>query len=156
MQTFLEEILKTLQQEHKDISSLTLILPSKRAGGFLKNYLRQSAKKTFFAPKIISIEEFIEELSDLKIVDTTELLFKSYEVYLKTDAIQEKDSFEVYTSWATTLLADFNEIDRYLIDPAPFFNYLSNIQDINLKNFGIARISLEDVVFYLKKVYGIE
>ncbi len=131
MQTFLEETLSTLRKEHTDLSSLTLILPSKRAGGFLKNYLRETATKTNFSPKIISIEEFIEELSDLKIVDTTELLFKSYEVYLNTSAIHEKEDFEVYTSWATTLLADFNEIDRYLIDPEPFFNYLSSIQDIN-------------------------
>lgn len=131
MQTFLEETLSTIRKEHKDLSSLILILPSKRAGGFLKNYLRETASKTNFAPKIISIEEFIEELSNLKIIDTTELLFKSYEVYLNTNVIQEKEDFEVYTSWATTLLADFNEIDRYLIEPAPFFNYLSGIQDIN-------------------------
>lgn len=131
MQTFLEETLSAIQKKYKDLSSLTLILPSKRAGGFLKNYLRETATETNFAPKIISIEEFIEELSDLKIVDTTELLFKSYEVYLTTNAIKEKEDFEVYASWATTLLADFNEIDRYLIDPAPFFNYLNSIQDIN-------------------------
>lgn len=131
MQTFLEETIKDIQKEHADVSSLTLILPSKRAGSFLLNYLRKNATTTFFAPKIISIEEFIEELSSLKIIDTTELLFKSYEAYLKTDSIQEKESFEIYTTWATTLIGDFNEIDRFLIEPKSFFNYLSSIQDIN-------------------------
>lgn len=131
MQTFLEETLEKIQKEHVDVSSLTLILPSKRAGSFLLNLLRKHAKTTFFAPKIISIEEFIEELSDLKIIDTTELLFKSYEAYLKTDSIQEKESFETYTTWATTLIGDFNEIDRFLIEPNSFFTYLSSIQDIN-------------------------
>jgi ATP-dependent helicase/nuclease subunit B len=131
MLTFLEETLTDLKKEYKDLSSLTLILPSKRAGGFLKNYLRETATKTSFAPKIISIEEFIEDLSALKIIDPTELLFKSYETYLRTNSIQKKEDFEKYTSWATTLLADFNEIDRFLLDPKPFFNYLSSIQDIN-------------------------
>jgi len=130
MKTFLEETILAIKEEHSNLAELTLILPSKRAGGFLKNYLRKSADKTSFAPTIISIEEFIEELSDLKIIDTTELLFKSYNVYLATNPDQQKDDFETYTSWATTIIGDFNEIDRYLIDPEPFFNYLSSIQDV--------------------------
>ena len=93
MKTFLEETILAIKEEHSNLAALTLILPSKRAGGFLKNYLRQTADKTSFAPTIISIEEFIEELSDLKIIDTTELLFKSYNVYLTTNPDQEKDSF---------------------------------------------------------------
>ena len=43
-------------------------------------------------------EEFIEELSDLKIIDTSELLFKSYEAYLKTDSFQEKEEIGFSTS----------------------------------------------------------
>ncbi|MFT4668679.1 MAG: ATP-dependent helicase/nuclease subunit B [Ulvibacter sp.] len=148
MKTFLEETILTIKEEHSDLAALTLILPSKRAGGFLKNYLRQTANKTSFAPTIISIEEFIEELSDLKIIDTTELLFKSYNVYLTTNPDQEKDDFETYTSWATTIIGDFNEIDRYLIDPGPFFNYLSSIQDVNHWNVSNEKTPL--VENYLK------
>jgi len=131
MLTFLEETLNSINKKHVDVSSLTIILPSKRAGGFLLNYLKRDSSHTKFAPTIISIEEFIEELSGLKIINPTEFLFKSYEAYINTSSKQEKDEFDVYSAWANTLLNDFNEIDRYLIPPKPFFNYLSNIQDIN-------------------------
>ncbi len=131
MLTFLEETLSKINDNSEDLSSITFILPSKRACGFLLNILKNKCSTTNFAPKMISIEEFIQELSDLQIIDSTELLFKSYKVYLKTAPDQEKDSFEVYSTWAITLLNDFNEIDRYLISPKPFFNYLSNIQDLN-------------------------
>ncbi len=131
MLTFLEETLNSINKNHVDISPLTIILPSKRAGGFLLNYLKRDSSKTSFAPTIISIEEFIEELSGLKIINSTELLFKSYKAYINTPSKQEKDEFDVYSSWANTLLNDFNEIDRHLIPPDPFFNYLSSIQDIN-------------------------
>jgi len=131
MQTFLEETLISILKKHSDVSALTFILPSKQTCGFLRNYLRKNIDKTIFAPKIISIEEFVEELSDLKIIKPSELLFKSYDVYLNLDSIEEKDDFETYTTWISTLLSDFNEIDRYLIDPKPFFSYLSSIQDIN-------------------------
>jgi len=108
MITFLEETLAKIKEETSALSELVIILPSKRACGFLLNHLKSSADKTFFSPKISSIEEFVQEISNLKIIDPTELLFESYKVYLKVISNQEKDSFEVYSSWATPLLNDFN------------------------------------------------
>ena len=134
MLTFLEETLQTIKRKHSSISELTLILPSKRACGFLLNYLRQAPGKTTFAPKILSIEEFIQTLSDLKIISATEMLFKSYEAYLHTQSIEEKDDFETYVTWATTLLSDFNEIDRYLVAPHAFFSYLGSIKALEKWN----------------------
>ena len=131
MHTFLEETIQYLTKKHGSLSQLTIILPSKRAGGFLLNHLKNQALHTSFAPKIISIETFIETVSDLNIIDPTALLFKSYETYLKLDSIVEKESFDTYSSWATSLLGDFNEIDRYLLDTHSFFNYLNDIQDLN-------------------------
>ncbi len=134
MQTFLEDTLHAIHKKHPDTAELILILPSKRAGGFLKNYLRKLASKTSFAPRIISIEEFIEVLSDLKIIETTELFFKSYEAYLNTQGISKKEDFESYTNWATTLLNDFNEIDRHLVEPKAFFSYLGSIKTLEKWN----------------------
>jgi hypothetical protein len=131
MHTFLEETIQYLTKKHGSLSQLTIILPSKRAGGFFLNYLKKQALSTSFAPKIISIETFIESVSDLQIIDSTALLFKSYETYLKLDSIPEKESFDTYSTWAATLLGDFNEIDRYLLDTHLFFNYLNDIQDLN-------------------------
>ena len=131
MHTFLEETIQYLTKKHGSLSQLTIILPSKRAGGFLLNHLKNKALHTSFAPKIISIETFIETVSDLNIIDPTALLFKSYGTYLKIDSIPEKESFDTYSSWATSLLGDFNEIDRYLLDTHSFFNYLNDIQDLN-------------------------
>ena len=131
MHTFQEETILYLTKKHGSLSQLTIILPSKRAGGFFLNHLKNQALHTSFAPKIISIETFIEHVSDLQIIDPTALLFRSYETYLKLDSILEKESFDTYSTWATTLLGDFNEMDRYLLDTHSFFNYLNDIQDLN-------------------------
>lgn len=131
MHTFLEETIQYLTKKHGSLSQLTIILPSKRAGGFFLNHLKNQAQLTSFAPKIISIETFIERVSDLTIIDPTALLFKSYQSYLNLDSIPQKESFDTFSTWATTLLGDFNEIDRYLLDTHSFFNYLNDIQDLN-------------------------
>jgi len=148
MQTFLQQTLSDLRNNHSDISEITFILPSKRAGGFLLNELKKNSDTTLFAPTICSIEEFIEELSNLKIIDSTELLFKSYEAYLNTNSISEKEDFETYSTWAITLLNDFNEIDRYLVEPAPFFSYLASIK--TLERWGVKDEKTELINNYLQ------
>jgi hypothetical protein len=49
-------------------------------------------------------------------VDPIELLFEFYDVYLSVTEKANQQSFELFANWAKTLLQDFNEIDRYLLD----------------------------------------
>lgn len=155
MLSFLEETLQQLQQKHPHLSQLTLILPSKRAGGFVRNILKKQSTATRFAPVIISIEEFIEQLSNLKIADPTELLFKSYQAYLSLyeEDTQTPDDFETYSGWIPTLLSDFNEIDRYLVDTQAFFDYLEGIKALERWNFdGESTPLLADYLAFWKQL----
>ena len=155
MQTFLEETIKDLKSQYSDLSSLTLILPSKRAGGFLKDHLKKSATTTGFAPIILSIEEFLETLSNLTQIDATELLFKSYEAYVKNNPENEKEDFESYAIWANTLLNDFNEIDRYLVEPKTFFSYLGSIKSLEKWNVEKEKTQLiENYLRFWDSLYG--
>ena len=128
MTSFITQTLQTLLEEKEPISRYTFILPSKRAGSFLLNQLASLTKKSLFAPRVLSIEDFAAEMSGLKAIDNTSALFEFYSVYLATTPPEQVENFETFSSWAQTLLYDFNEIDRYLIDYKPFFDYLSNIQ----------------------------
>ncbi|MDG1728575.1 MAG: PD-(D/E)XK nuclease family protein [Algibacter sp.] len=131
MTTFIHDVLKDLQNKNQNLSDLTFVLPSKRAGLFLKNELTKVINQTVFAPQILSIEEFVEELSQLKSISNTELLFEFYSIYKKHTKKEQTDAFESFSKWAQILLQDFNEIDRYLIPQEKIFNYLSAIQDLN-------------------------
>ncbi|TJY38197.1 PD-(D/E)XK nuclease family protein [Pontimicrobium aquaticum] len=131
MPNFISDVLKDLEIKEVNLSNLTFILPSKRAGVFLRNEIATNASKTIFAPSIISIEEFVEELSQLKKISNTELLFEFYSVYKSQTPIEQIESFETFSKWARMLLQDFNEVDRYLIEPKSIFKYLSDIKDIN-------------------------
>ncbi|WP_298315099.1 PD-(D/E)XK nuclease family protein [uncultured Aquimarina sp.] len=132
MDSFLKEVVSEVQKKDHNVSELIFILPSKRAGLFLKKELLEKyAGQTFFAPIILSIEEFITQLSGLRQIDGTQTLFEFYETYLTTHTHLEKENLETFSSWAQTLVYDFNEIDRYCIDNESFFSYLSGIQDLN-------------------------
>ena len=125
MGSFIHNALKDLKDQGRDFSSLTFILPNKRAGVVLKNQLSKLHNYTFFSPIILSIEEFVEELSNLKAKPNIELLFLFYEVYLQHTQKKEQEPFDSFSKWAQVILQDFNEIDRYLIDSKNVFDYLN-------------------------------
>lgn len=131
MTTFIFEVLKELHNKNENLSNITFVLPSKRAGVFLKHQLINVTNQTIFSPQILSIEEFTKELSLLKPISNTELLFEFYNVYLKLTEEPNQDNFENFSKWAQIILQDFNEIDRYLIPPKQIFEYINAIQEIN-------------------------
>ncbi|NRA94467.1 MAG: PD-(D/E)XK nuclease family protein [Psychroserpens sp.] len=130
MGTFLNDVVRDLNEQKKDFSKLTFILPSKRAGTFLKHNIAKELNKTIFLPEITSIESFVESLSGLNYANNTELLFRFYSVYLRHTPKELQEPFELFSKWAQLLLQDFNEIDRYLISPNKIFDYLDAIKQI--------------------------
>ena len=130
MQSFLEEVIDKVTREYDSLEDLIFVLPSKRAGTFLKNTIAKSSRKTAFAPEIYSIESFIEKVSRLGYVSNTQQLFELYNAYLKNTP-KDEDNFFTFSKWGQTLLQDFNEIDRYLIEAENLFSNLADIQEIN-------------------------
>ena len=130
MQSFLEEVVAKIAADRNTLEDVIFVLPSKRAGTFLRNTIAKTAEKTAFAPEIYSIESFVEKIAGLTYASHTQQLFELYETYLKGNT-QEQDSFFTFSKWGQTLLQDFNEIDRYLIDAKQLFSNLSAIQEIN-------------------------
>jgi len=131
MISFIKTVLVDLKGKDLNLEELLFILPSKRAGVFLKHHLATLLEKPIFSPHIISIEEFVEELSGLQNISNTELLFKLYATYKELTKESEQEAFEIFSKWAQILLQDFNEIDRYLIPQEHIFDYLNAIKEIN-------------------------
>lgn len=130
MQSFLEEVVADVWQKNEPLEELIFILPSKRAGSFLKAALAKAAKAPFFSPVIYSTESFVEEISGLAYASNTVLLFELYHSYLQ-QPLAVKESFYSFSKWGQMLLQDFNEVDRYLVPPEKIFSYLSAIQELN-------------------------
>lgn len=129
--SFLNKLSQELIENYgTDLSKSVIILPNKRAKIFLIEALKKNIDTIVFAPHIISIEEFIQDVAGVRTVDSIELLFEFYRVYLSVTAEEEQQPFEQFANWSKTLLQDFNEIDRYLLNPNHIFSYLKDIEDI--------------------------
>ena len=127
--TFLDKLsIAILSQSDIELSNCLIVLPNKRAKVFLLESLKRQLESTSFAPSIISIEEFIQDISGIRSIDPIELLFEFYEVYLSVTEKGKQQTFEEFATWAKTAIQDFNEIDRYLLDPNHIFSYLKDIE----------------------------
>ncbi len=137
MTSFIHDVLVDLQKKNVEFSQLTFVLPSKRAGVILRDTLSKLIEKTIFAPEILSIEEFVENISYYTYVSNSELLFQFYESYLKHTPKGNIEPFDKFSKWAQILIQDFNEIDRYLIEPTHVFEYLSAIKEIDHNHWSL-------------------
>ena len=116
--TFLDKLSKHILAQYKEnLQELIIVLPNKRAKVFLLDTLQNHTSQTIFAPQIISIEDLIQEISGIRTIDAIEILFEFYDVYTKITSLEETQPFTTFSNWAKTLLQDFNEIDRYLLEP---------------------------------------
>lgn len=129
MESFLKDVIKTVLARHGNVENLVFIMPSKRAGVFLKDEFKRQYQKTGFAPQFTSIETFIESVSGMQYANNIQLLFELYGTYLAHQQ-GEKENFYSFSKWGQILLQDFNEIDRYLVEPKTIFPYLASVKEV--------------------------
>lgn len=138
MAEFLKNIASKIYSKHpNDLADIAIIIPNKRASVYLQKHFCHHIKKPFFAPKISTINEWIDEQTKERIVSQTELLFIFYDIYVEVEKsvnqLKEEDieSFDSFIKWGKIIISDFDEIDRYLIEPKAIFRDLRNIKDID-------------------------
>ncbi|MDB2385011.1 PD-(D/E)XK nuclease family protein [Polaribacter sp.] len=125
MQSFISETIDDILKKNQNFQDVVFVLPSQRAKVFLKADLIQKMKPGFL-PELFNIEEFIEHISGMFKTESIDLLFQFYTIYKKIE--ENPDDFDVFSSWAFTVLQDFNEIDQHLIDTNDIFIYIRDIQ----------------------------
>jgi hypothetical protein len=120
---FLQSVANNLYSTYGDkISSLTLVFPSRRAQLFFSEELASIIDKPLWSPEYASLEEIVSSFSTLKKIDGFSLLALLYKVYKKhTHSIE---SFDKFYFWGETLLNDFDDIDKHLVDANMLFRNL--------------------------------
>ena len=141
MKAFLEDVAQYVIDNHnEDLDKVTIIFPNKRASLFFKKYLSNLVNKTFWAPNLLSIEEFVENLVELKVVDATHLLLQFYDIH-KSIEKENSQTLDEFTRWAQQLLHDFNEIDLHLIHSKKFFNFINENRALEVWNLNQSEIT---------------
>ena len=134
MISFIDHIASYLYQHFSgQFLETAVVFPSRRAGLYLRKSLSKLIDKPIIMPRVLSIEDFISELSGFQSIDTVYLQFELYDVYRKL-AGPKAQSFADFIQWGDVVLKEFNELDLAMADHEQLFNYLSESKAISLWN----------------------
>ena len=136
----LKEIISKL-----DLQKTFFIIPNKRSKALLKNDIIDLINKPIIVPIILSIDDFTEQVSGYKESSRTNQIFDLFESYLKISELNDIKSYSKFRSWANTLINDTNDIEMSLSSIDEVFNYLYELQKLNMinddeKNIGLWKL----------------
>jgi len=151
MKYFLKDCVQQIIDTTEDISTETIIIPNKRAAVYIRKYIAEFYKKPLWSPQILTIDEWVKKNTEKKVVSGNELLFIFYKIYQKQEK-ENAETFEKYMNWARILLKDFDEVDRYLIEPHEVFRDLRNIKE--LEEWFLERDEIKTSGKYQEKFLG--
>lgn len=130
MEPFLSKVAEVyIQNESKKLVDYCFVFPNKRSGAFFRKYLSEALEMPILLPEIITISDLISEFSVGIEASRYEQLFILYNVYKSiSDEVVEFDQFQF---WGDMILNDFNDVDRYLVDPKQLFINVQRLKEIN-------------------------
>jgi len=131
---FLAHLADYLYEKHNgDLSGCCIVFPNRRAGLFFRRYLSERTEKMIWSPEILGISEFITGLSTLVPADPVDLIFELYDQYSKHISFPEP--VDEFWYWGEMMLADFDEIDKYMVDANSLFTNIRELRTID-EQFG--------------------
>ncbi len=135
MNSFLQRVAqKLLEKPFRSLKDIVVIMPSRRGSIFLQKELSKLINKPVLSPEITTVEDFIFQQLEMKQENQASLLFKLYQSYTIAE-LKNKEDFADFIKWGPVLLADFNEVDRYLLDVEDLFYYLADVK--RLENWNL-------------------
>lgn len=141
MTGFLSEVAKVILDDATDMREIDIIVPNRRTGLFLRKSIIELSGKTIWLPKITPIQDIFYNYSDLVIAEDIALIYRLYQTFIKFTGSQEE--FDDFYYWGEIILADFDDIDKYLVDAQKLFSTVVDIKEIDIKFDGYEKESIE-------------
>ena len=124
MTPFLKQVADHYYNEGK-IEEKCFVFPNRRSMVWFRKHLCSAVKDVpLLAPQMLTINDFFSRVSGVPASDRVRLLLELYDSY---KALNPKaESLDEFIFWGDVILADFNDVDKYLVDPRQLF---ANVAD---------------------------
>lgn len=115
--------------EAGNLGDCCFIFPNKRSATFFADFL-QKAIGSKPPCTIMTISSFVAGFSSFTEASRYDQLFTLFNEYRRIADDPDMD-FESFAFWGEMLLSDFNDVDRYLVDPDRLFVNVQRFREIN-------------------------
>lgn len=110
------------------------IFPNRRSLVFFTRHLCQAVKdsdvlsRPIVAPEMLTINDFFHKVGGVHSVERVRLLIELYDCYRECNP--KAESLDEFIFWGDVILSDFNDVDKYLVDPKQLFANISDLKKI--------------------------
>ena len=130
MERFLSQCAKYIYKKHRgELQNICVVFPNRRSGVFFNSYLQSEVSGAVIAPETTTIGELISGFSDFHQAEKLQLISLLFDVFQKHT--QTTETFDEFYFWGEILLADFNDVDRYLVDAKDLFRNILELKEID-------------------------
>ncbi len=130
MEPFLKLVAKDLYNLlGSKLSDITLVFPNRRASLFFARYLAEQLSSPTWQPAFTTVNELMYKVAGLRPANNLWLNYKLYQSY--TDITGINQPFDDFYFWGNVMLSDFDQVDKYQVDPQKIFANIKDIKDID-------------------------
>lgn len=130
MKPFLAQIATLFYTTYGErVSRMAFVFPNRRAGLFFQKYLSEISDKPLFSPPILTMSDLFVQLSGKQVADPIDRLFTLYQLYVAQSGSPE--TFDEFMYWGEMLLADFDDVDKCLVDARMLFTNVTDLREID-------------------------
>ncbi|MBC7745556.1 MAG: PD-(D/E)XK nuclease family protein [Flavobacterium sp.] len=130
---FLQKVSRSLLQRFgNDLKNVAVVFNNKRPQLFMRKYLAEIAGKAIWSPAFFTIQPFIAQSSTKISASPAKqfvILFGIYNQLLRSEG-RETLSADAFYSLSEIILADFSQIDYYLVDADKIFSIMGNVTEL--------------------------
>jgi hypothetical protein len=117
------------------LGKIRFIFPNSRSMKLFRKYIEEEFKQELKDPDLPrpwtrTFSEQAEEMAGTRRATDLELQVMLYKAYREVAGEAEAKSFDSFAFWIETLLSDFNEIDKYLVDTNELFKNVKDFKRI--------------------------
>ncbi len=127
--------LKQVADHYHNIGNLRsrcFVFPNRRSMVFFRKYLcdriAQEASTSVIAPLMLTINDLFSKVNGVNAADRVRLLVDLYACY--KDLNPKAESLDEFIFWGDVILGDFNDVDKYLVDPVQLFRNVADYKAI--------------------------
>ena len=135
-----------------DIDETCFVFPNRRSAVFFRKYLGDllregGADRPMHAPQSLTINDFFYKVQGGEVTDRIRLLLELYEsykaVYPKAEPLDE------FIFWGEVILADFGDVDKFLVDAEDLFTDVADFKDIQDDYSHLSDVQREAILHFV-------
>ena len=130
---FLQKVSRCLLERFgNDLRNVAVVFNNKRPHLFMRKYLAELSGKAIWSPAFFTIQPFIAQSSTKVTASPAKQFVVLFEVYnrLLQKEGREALSADTFYSLSEIILADFSQIDYYLINVDKIFSLMGNVAEL--------------------------